>query len=98
MGNCLTAPMSEAAGEHLRSGQEVRVRVRSHQPWGLAVEIVGHEGVGASIDYLDIAGPDGRTHRPSPSDFPVGAEIDAVVMRILNRSEMPRNWYYLMIP
>jgi len=88
--------MSEAAGEHLRSGQQVRVRVRSHEYWGLAVEIVGHEGIGASIDYLDIARPDGRA--PSLSDFPVGAEIDAVIRRRLNRSERPANWYYLMIP
>jgi hypothetical protein len=38
----------------LQSGQRVRVRVRGHRPWGLAVEIVGHEGIGASVDYLDI--------------------------------------------
>jgi hypothetical protein len=41
----------------LRFGQRIVVRVRGHQPWGLSVEIVGHEGIGASIDYLDIAGP-----------------------------------------
>ena len=88
--------MGEAAGESLRSGQRVRVRVRSHQPWGLAVEIVGHEGIGAWIDYQDIAGPDRGT--PRPGDFPVGAEIEAVIRKRLNPPEGPWRWYYLMIP
>lgn len=79
----------------LRFGQRAKVRVRGHQPWGLAVEVVGHEGVGASIDYLDIAGPD-RGH-PRPDDFPVGAEIEAVTRRRLSGREPPR-WHYLMIP
>ena len=79
----------------LRSGQRVRVRVRAHQPWGLAVEITGHEGIGASIDYQDIAGP--RRGRPRPDGFPVGAEIEAVIRNRLSGPEPPR-WYYLMIP
>jgi len=49
------AEVDGGVGE-LRSRQRVRVRVRSHRPYGLAVEIVGHEGIGASIDWLDIAG------------------------------------------
>ena len=82
--------------EVLRGGQQVKVRVRSHQRWGLAVEIVGHEGIGASIDYQDVAGPD--RGRPRPDDFPVGAEIDAVIRRRLNPPEGLWRWYYLMIP
>ena len=73
----------------------MRVRGRGHQPWGLAGEIAGHEGIGASIDYQDIAGP--RRGRPRPDDFPVGAEIEAVIRNRLSRPEPPR-WYYLMIP
>jgi hypothetical protein len=80
----------------LRSGQRVRVRVLSHQPWGLAVEIVGHEGIGASIDYHDIAGPDRGS--PRPGDFPIGAEIEALIRTRLNPPEAPLRWYYLMIP
>jgi len=79
----------------LRSGQRVRVRVRGHQPWGLAVEIIGHEGTGASIDYSDIAGP--RRGWPRPDDFPIGAEIEAVIRHRLRGPDPPR-WYYLMIP
>jgi hypothetical protein len=87
------AEVDAGAGE-LRSGQRVRVRVRGHPPYGLAVEIVGREGIGASIDWLDIAGP--RRGR-RPGDFPVGAEIDAVIRNRLSGPEPPR-WYYLMIP
>lgn len=81
--------------EGLRSGQRVMVRVRSHQPWGLSVEMVGHESVGASIDYHDIAGPDRGS--PRPDAFPIGAEIEAVTRKRLSGPEPPR-WYYLMIP
>jgi len=88
------AEVDAGAGE-LRSGQRVRVRVRSHPPYGLAVEIVGHEGMGASIGWLDIAGP--RRGRPRPGDFPVGAEIEAVIRNRLSGPEPPR-WRYLMIP
>ena len=96
-----TACETSAVGEPgsgtggLRSGQRVRVRVRGHQPWGLAVEIVGHEGIGASIDYHDIAGP--RRGWPRPDDFPVGAEIEAVIGNRLSGPEPP-HWYYLKIP
>lgn len=92
-----TAPVGEigAGGPGLQSGQRVRVRVRSHPPYGLAVEIVGHEGIGASIDWFYIAGP--RRGRPRPDDFPVGAEIEAVIANRLIGPEPP-NWYYLKIP
>jgi hypothetical protein len=89
--------MAEAdggAGE-LRSGQRVWVRVRGHPPYGLAVEIAGHEGVGASIDWLDLAGP--CRGWPRPGDFPVGAEIEAVIRNRLGGPEPPRR-YYLVIP
>jgi hypothetical protein len=59
------------------------------------VEIVGHEGIGASIDYLDTAGP--RRGRPRPGDFPVRAEVEAVIRNGLGGPEPPR-WYYLTIP
>jgi hypothetical protein len=85
----------DAEADGLRCGQQVRVRVRGHQPWWLSVEIVGHEGIGASIDYLDIAGP--RRVRPRPDDFPVGAELEAVI-RNRSRSPEPPRWYYLVIP
>jgi hypothetical protein len=59
------------------------------------VEIIGHEGMGASIDYLDIAGP--RRGCPRPDDFPVGAEIEAVILNKLPSPRPPR-WYHLAIP
>jgi hypothetical protein len=94
---CETAPMGDTddGAGGLRAGQRVKVRVRSHQPWGLSVEIVGHKGVGASIDNQDIAGP--RRGSPRPGDFPDGAEIEAVIRNRLSGLEPPR-WYYLTIP
>lgn len=50
------AEVDAGVGES-RFGQRVRVRVCGRPRYGLAVEIVGHEGIGASIDWLDIAGP-----------------------------------------
>lgn len=79
----------------LRCGQRVRVRVRSHQPWGLPLEIEGHEGVGASIDYLDIAGP--CRGRPRADDFRVGAVVEAVIRKKPGGPEPPRG-YYLKVP
>jgi len=86
---------ADAGAGGLRSGQRVRVRIRGHPPYGLAVEIVGHERIGASVDWLDIAGP--RRGQPRPGDFPVGAEIGAVIRNRVGGPEPPR-WYYLMIP
>ncbi|GAA2788371.1 hypothetical protein [Crossiella cryophila] len=60
-------------------GQRVRAIVLSHAPWGVGVQIVGHEQVGASVDMLAQFGQE------TPGDAvyalfpPVGAEIDAVV-------------------
>jgi len=78
-----------------RVGVRAASGVRSHQPWGLAVVIAGHEGIGASIDYHDIAGP--CRGWPRPDDFPVGAEIEAVIGNRPGGQEPPR-WYYLKIP
>ncbi len=53
------------------------------------------DGAGASIDYLDIAGPCRGSARPD--DFPVGAEFVAVIRNRMSGPDPPR-WYYLMIP
>lgn len=74
----------------------MKVRVCSHHPWGLSVEIIGPEGVGASIDYFDIAGP--NRGRPRPDDFRIGAEIEAVIKKRVGGDLNPPRWgYYLMI-
>lgn len=83
--------------EDPRGGQRVRVRVRTHQHYGLSVEILGHDGIGGSIDWLDIAGPD--RGRPRPDDFPIGAEFEATIRRTQGPPpEVPCRRYYLMIP
>ena len=75
----------------LEKGQRVRVRIRSHQVWGFLVEILGHEGLGASIDGLDTAGWSPVNGR---DDYPVGAELDAVILHIWHA----RPYVFLMIP
>jgi hypothetical protein len=83
--------------EDPRGGQRVRVRVRTHEHYGLSVEILGHDGIGGSIDWLDIAGPD--RGRPRPDDFPIGAEFEATIRRTQGPPpEVPCRRYYLMIP
>ncbi|MGI5485624.1 hypothetical protein [Microtetraspora malaysiensis] len=49
----------DAAGAELVPGQRVRVRVPQQHPWGVMVEILGHEGIGASIDGAAIDSPSG---------------------------------------
>jgi len=84
-----------AAAAVLQGGQRVRVRVRSHQHYGLSVEILGHD-VGGSIDWMDITGP--NRGRPRPDDFPVGAEFEAVTKRRLGvPPETPCRCWHLMI-
>lgn len=75
-------------------GQRVKAIVRSHPYWGLSVEIVGREGVRASIDWLDIAGPD--RGKPRPDDFPIGSEIEAVILKHLGGR--PPRFLHLSIP
>jgi hypothetical protein len=84
----------ESNGTGPQPGQRVKAIVRSHQPWGLSVEIVGREGIRASIDYLDIAGPD--RGKPRPHDFPSGSEIEAVILKHLG--DCPPPFLHLMIP
>ena len=84
------------AADWPRPEQRVRVRVRSHQPWGLSVEILGYEGVPASINYLDMAKARGRSREGLPEDYPVGLEFEATVRRKLGGPWPPR-WIYLMV-
>lgn len=78
-----------AAG--LEQEQRVRVRIRTRQVWGFTAEIIGHEGIGASIDHLDIAG---WTPTNSSTDYPVGTELDAVILSI----RKARPYVHLGIP
>lgn len=75
----------------LEPGQRVRIRIRSHQVWGFTVEILGHEGLGASVDDLDVVGWSPMNGR---GDYPVGAELDAIVLNIWKA----RPYAHLMIP
>jgi hypothetical protein len=73
-------------GWALLPGQQVRARIRSHQPWGVFAEIVGCERVAASIDILLQFGglPEFEVDAMFP---PEGAEIDAVVTYVQRWSE-----------
>jgi hypothetical protein len=93
----LMGEVGDGVGVFLEGGQRVRVRVRSHPHYGLFVDIVGHEAITGSVDWLDISGPNRR--HPRPDDFPIGAEFEAVIRRRLGPPpEVPRRRYYLMIP
>ncbi|MCO5997457.1 hypothetical protein [Actinoallomurus rhizosphaericola] len=72
----------DVAAVELLPGERVRVRVLSHQPWGVGVEIVGHEGVGASIDMIQCFGGERMRREGAQLTPPVGAEIDAVVVEV----------------
>lgn len=72
----------DAAGAGLVPGQTVRVRVATHQPWGVSVVIPGHEDIGASVDAAVIDSPSGNA-RALPEEYPpVGSEVDAVVQQL----------------
>ncbi|MFC4112178.1 hypothetical protein [Nonomuraea zeae] len=77
-------------------GQPVRIRVLSHEPWGLMAEIIGDEDVGCSVDMIaggsvTGSGPSRREEFP-----PVGAEVDAVVQQVWRwRTDPP--WIRLSI-
>lgn len=69
----------ETASMGFMPGQRVRARVLSHHPWGVITEIVGHPGVGSSIDMIAQFGAAYRGDDVLAVFPPVGAEIDAVV-------------------
>lgn len=75
----------------LMPGQRVRARVRSHQPWGVTVEIAGseHAGLSASIDMIQQFSGTAGSHEELLALFPpVGSQVDAVVEHI-NRWHPP---------
>ncbi|MEV0160294.1 hypothetical protein [Nonomuraea fuscirosea] len=85
----------DAAGAELVPGQRVRVRVTQQHRWGVMVEILGHEGIGASIDGAAIDSPSG-TGRAWLGEYPAaGTEMDAVVQEI--RRWSPPAWVRLTI-
>ncbi|MGW2143525.1 hypothetical protein ACWCOT_04380 [Nonomuraea bangladeshensis] len=85
----------DAAGADLVPGQLVRVRVTQQRPWGVMVEILGHEGIGASIDGAAIDSSSGAG-RAWLGEYPaVGMEMDAVVQEI--RRWSPLAWVRLTI-
>lgn len=59
----------------------MRASVLSHQPWGFVVSVRGWENAPASVDTIAVSrrpGSDADLVR----EFPVGAQIDAVVLQI----------------
>ncbi|MFE7798791.1 hypothetical protein [Nocardia sp. NPDC057440] len=76
----------EPARRALVPGQLVRAKIVSHQPWGLFVDIVGREGVGASVDLIEQFSAAFPGRQIYQLFLPVGTEIDAVV-------EQVRDWY-----
>ncbi|AFR10377.1 hypothetical protein [Nocardiopsis alba] len=69
----------------------MRVKVMSHEPWGVMVRIIGHERIGASVDGVVIDSPHPRA---GPEDYPaIGVERSAVAIRIREDGEPP--WVYL---
>ncbi|MEV6821808.1 hypothetical protein AB0M72_23980 [Nocardiopsis dassonvillei] len=75
----------------LALGDLVRIKVTSHEPWGVLVQIIGHEHIGASVDGGVIDSP---RPRAEPEDYPaIGTETSAVVARIREDGKPP--WVYL---
>ncbi|MFC9088201.1 hypothetical protein [Nocardiopsis dassonvillei] len=69
----------------------MRIKVTSHEPWGVLVQIIGHEHIGASVDGVVIESPHPRAE---PEDYPaIGTEASAVVARIREDGKPP--WVYL---
>lgn len=63
-------------------GEKVRVKIKSHERWGVMVEVLGHEDVGASADAAYIDSPSGSS-RALPQEYPAtGHEMDAVIQEI----------------
>ncbi|MEU8344711.1 hypothetical protein AB0C74_23675 [Spirillospora sp. NPDC048832] len=71
----------ETASMRFIPGQLVRARILSHHPWGVLTEIVGHPGVGSSIDMIAQFGATYRGDDLQAAYPPVGAVIDAVVQQ-----------------
>lgn len=54
-----------------------------HHPWGVSVQIVGYEHLGASVDMIEQFGRTTPDHEELLKMYPpVGGEIDAVVEQI----------------
>jgi hypothetical protein len=63
-------------------GEKVRVRITSHERWGVMAQVLGHEDVGASADAAYIDSPSGSS-RALPDEYPaIGAATNAVVQEI----------------
>ncbi|MFD3688338.1 hypothetical protein ACFWTE_26360 [Nocardiopsis sp. NPDC058631] len=79
----------------LTVGDLVQVRVTTHQSWGVTVQIIDHEHIGASVDGVAIGSP---WPRAQPEDYPaIGTERSAVVIRVRKDDAPP--WVYLsMLP
>jgi hypothetical protein len=72
----------DSAAADLVRGEERRVKVTGHEPWGVTVTLVGHEGLGAAVDAAAIDSPSGSA-RALPEEYPpIGAELDAVITEI----------------
>jgi hypothetical protein len=69
----------------LMPGQKVQAKVLSHHPWGLLVEIAGHEdaGLSVSIDMIQQFARATSSHDELLARFPpIGSQIDAVIEQI----------------
>jgi hypothetical protein len=69
----------------LMPGQKVPVKVLSHHPWGVLVEIVGYEsaGLSASIDMIQQFSRTTSSYDELLARFPpVGSQIEAVIEQI----------------
>jgi hypothetical protein len=83
----------DGEGSGLVVGTSVRASVLSHEPWGVMVQILGHETVGASVDAGAIDSVLGLS-RARPEEYPpVGDWIDAVVQQV--RRYHPPVWVRL---
>jgi hypothetical protein len=86
----------ETASLALIPGERVRAKVVSHHPWGVIVEVIGHEDLGASIDMIQQFSRTVSSHDELLDLYPaVGTEIDAVVEQV--RRWHPPAWVRLSI-
>jgi hypothetical protein len=68
----------DVAAVELLPGQRVRIRVLSHQSWGVGVEIIGQESVGASVDMIQCFGGERMRREGAELTPAVGAEVGFV--------------------